>query len=133
MKKAASFFRRLADILDAKPAREGDPVAPPYELTDHEIAGLRDLRRLEEWEIFLTALDRRTVLVGEGMITARDTVALHEARGVIMGLRIAGTLVDEILKSDTIRKDADERRRSNESDAGRRIAAATINTPAFSR
>lgn len=133
MKVAANFLRKIADILDTKPHVPTDLPPAPLDLTDREISALAELRRSDEWGIFLKALDRRSVLVGEGLIRARDDANLHELRGQILGIRISGGLIDEIVNAQQQREVADERRRSAADEQHRRAIAATVNTPAFTR
>jgi hypothetical protein len=123
-----TFFRAIRDYL--KPVVP-DVIPPPYELTDGEIRMLQEMQTHEGWDVFLTVLDRRSTLEGEGMLTARDSTVLHEARGRVLGLRIAGGLIDEIAQRDKMREETDERRRSSSADAARRTTAAIYATPAW--
>ena len=121
------IFRKLLGIL-----KRENPAASPrvFDLADHEVKQLKDLRALDEWQTYLSVLDRQMTLYGEAMLSpgARDSAFFHEMRGMCLGLRMAGIVVDDILQTETEREKQSERSRSEPWDAR---AAALFGTSAW--
>lgn len=103
------IFRKLLSILN--PPKKAEP---PLGLSESEIRALKDLAQTDEWQVYLTAIDRQSTLYGEQMLLQRDAAMLHECRGIVLGLRQAGTLIEWITQQETKPVErTDERSRSN--------------------
>lgn len=99
------IFRRIAEFLNPK-------QEPPLGLSDAEVLMLKQLLATDEWPIYLKAVDRLCTLYGEQMLLQRDAAELHEARGFVLGLRRAATLINW-LTQETNPVERSERSRSN--------------------
>lgn len=121
------LFRRLSDILDAWAGKDYEP----WKLEPHEIDALRTLRHTDEWAVFLKVLDTQSILYGEDLIATMDANRMWMLKGHILGIRKAGILVDEILKSEQEKAKKDERRRSNAGHEHDHELTALINTPGW--
>lgn len=86
----------------------------PSGLTASQIANLRDFRDHDGYEVFLTRLDTAITLYAERLLHSRDDAAIHEARGAILGLRNAASLVDETIQAHDRYVDAERQRASVE-------------------
>ena len=93
------MFKPLLQILRERRARSRTPDQPlplPLDLSSDEIDALSAIPSAS-WTVYLQALDKLTTLESETLLSSRDSALLNETRGLILGLRRAGTLVDEIL------------------------------------
>lgn len=130
-----SIFRKMAALL----GRERDSLSPsnelPFGLTAHEAALLRDLRDHEGYEIFLRRLDDAAKLYGEKILSSSDDAALHVARGAVIGLRNAASLVDETIHAHERAADAERVRSSGAAGAAAadRRHVATFGSPSWGR
>ena len=104
------IFVRLAEILGIK---EPSYAKPFYGLTESDIKHLRDFRASDGFEVFTRCLDTHVNIYAEQILapSSRDAAALHEVRGVILGLRKSALLVDEILQAHARKHDAERAER----------------------
>lgn len=110
------LFKRLAEIIS--------PVAPqetvagfqiPFDLSPPQWDRLKALREHPDWPLFLRALDETTIFAGEAMVSGAKDESLHFYRGMVLGLRKAGTLLDEAVQHEQQWKnDAAQRTRRRE-------------------
>jgi hypothetical protein len=116
------YLRSLAEILRRTPAPTPDEKPRRmFDLSDHEVEMLRQLRNTDEFELYQRVLDQQMNFYAENMLQSRDTNVLHEMRGYTMGVRHAGMLVDEILNKEQEFNHIGRRRQ----DTGNPRAAAT--------
>jgi hypothetical protein len=85
------MIKKIKDIL--KPPKTAHN---PYGLKDGQIAQLKTLIARSEWKEFQSLLDLLCTFLAEGLLLELDERVIHQTRGYILGLRRAGTLVDEI-------------------------------------
>lgn len=90
------IFATIASLFGytPKPASLREPLLG---LTPEQARSLAALRDSPAWEHYLSTLDTVVNLYAEALLQTRDASALHETRGVILGLRKAASLVDETL------------------------------------
>ena len=122
------LVRSIAELL--RPAKQVE-TDPPLGLTEGELGILRDLGATEEWRVFQKAVDAQTNLYGEAMLHAGTTDNVHFMRGVVLGLRQAGMLIEQLLIADKERTE-NERRRS-ERKSWDPAAVATYGSEYFQR
>lgn len=87
------MIKKIRDILKPK------PITNPYGLKDGQIAKLKGLSTNTAFKDFQELLDSLCTLLAEGLLLESDEANLHMTRGYILGLRRAGTIVDEIINS----------------------------------
>lgn len=118
------LFRRLAEILSPPKASQTEAgYVIPFGLTPPEWEALKTLRERPEWPIFLQALDFVAILSAEQLLVAAKDESLHFHRGMALGLRKAGTLLDEALVDEKNWKHEQQQRTRIASDpAGRSVA-----------
>lgn len=101
----------------------------PFELAPSDLARLRDLRSHPHWDTYLKLLDKLTSFLAEDMLNTSDVQAVLHYRSAILGVRRAGTLVDELIKADEA-KDARQRDREHtRRNLDESRAIATFGTP----
>jgi len=125
-----NFFRRISEIL--LPARNATTPAAweiPLGLSPSEWDVLKDLRTSAEWEIFVKALDESAKFTGEALLGASTNESLHFYRGMVQGLRKAGTLLDELKASEDAH--LNEQRKHLPRDTSSARAVATYGSPAW--
>jgi len=74
------------------------PSGLPYNLKPSELIALKNLHASADWPIYQSLLDTLVNFHAEQMLSAADTAEVHRLRGLILGLRKAGTLVTEIIR-----------------------------------
>ena len=118
------MFKKLRELIRPK---EG---ILPFDLTPSELHALKEIRSHPQWGQYLSFLDKLTTFYGESMLQATKSEDVLFYRSYILGLRRAGTVVDELIKEEEAR---DARRKSGPTDLDLTIkrAAATYGTPYF--
>lgn len=123
------MFRSLFEIID-RIRRPSQPMLPFGGLTEEDIKLLELLATKREYRAFIKALDCRSHIIADSLLSSPD--AYHDTlrKGTLIGLRTAGTLVDEILAQ---RKHASqsERSRLDRSPDLLQRTAATYGSPAW--
>jgi len=92
-----------------------------FEMTQADIANLKVLRSYDEWQQYQDLLDVVCKLYAEQMLVESNSEKLHYLRGLVSGIRRAGTLIDEIKLQET-RRGADDARRDADRELGERRA-----------
>lgn len=112
------MFKKIREILSPK-----QPTHNPYNLKDSELAALTELRSHPHWKYYIHLLDTLTTFLHEDMLASEDA-NLPFYRAQILGVRRAGTIVDELIQQEKA-KDARTRERSNTDgrDESRKLAA----------
>lgn len=87
------IFENLKNLF--LPRAKSNMREPFLGLSRGEALALRDLKDHPGWQAYLTTLDSTVNLYAESLLQTRDSAALHELRGMILGLRKAISLVDE--------------------------------------
>ena len=116
------------------------PPAPPtghfLGITTSQMQALHKLASVEEYEVFRSVLDLRLTLESEKLLAAGDAFSLARQQGVLLGLRAAGTLVDEVLQHEAHAANEQRSRQHRQQSAANRSASAAANslygTPAWS-
>jgi len=88
------------------------PSGLPYNLKPSDLIALKNLHASADWPIYQSLLDTLVNFHAEQMLSAADTAEVHRLRGLILGLRKAGTLVTEIIRQqeyEDARRSASER------------------------
>lgn len=124
------LLRKIKSII--RPKKRG-PQDLPYELTPSEMARLIEIRGHPHWDIYLSLLDKLSSFLAEDMLRADSAENVLFYRSYLLGLRRAGTIVDEIIqrneaKDARIRESEDVRNWLRDES----IAAATFGTPYWS-
>ena len=88
-----TFLRSLHTML-FPPAR----TALPLNLSASALASLRYLHSQEQWSDYLKMLDSAINLYAEQLLSTDVDAEVHRLRGLILGLRKAGTLVTELIR-----------------------------------
>lgn len=122
-----SLFRKLKDILNPKQEDR------PYGLSEADVGKLRELKGSAGFGLFLSLLDKRAIMYGEGLLQAQTTEKMWEMRGYIMGLRAAGLIVDEILQKEKERSEHERSRSDGRQFRNDHRDTALYGTPSFSR
>lgn len=125
-----SIFQTLAEWCGLSRNRLREPRCG---YTEEQIRMVRDLRDAPGWEIYLNLLDAQVKFQSEVLLHSRDAAAIHEARGFILGLRKAVSIVDETLRIENANDDARNRLAADERDAADRRKYALYGTPLFTR
>ena len=125
-------FKALGDLLRPPKAATTDASWEiPFGLTNAEWNDLKALRADRGFDAWLRALDGITKLHAEAMLSGTLSDAeLHFRRGLVMGVRKAATLIDELKQSEDAFLDEHKRREPRER-AGR--TAALYGSPAWSK
>lgn len=120
------MWKKLKDLFAPAPLATGNYL----NLTPQELNALRELSISPEYRIWQEALDRRSILVSEKLLTAGDAFRLAQLQGTLLGLRLAGTLVDEALQQET--NAANERsRQPHKRDRDAALRNTAYGTPAW--
>lgn len=108
-----SFFslRRLLGLETSKASTTPEAFEIPLGLSPRDLQALKDFRDSEEFEVFLRALDEVVKFHAEALLGASTNESLHYHRGMVMGIRKAASLVDEIRQTEEAFL-ADKRRRT---------------------
>lgn len=123
-------FRPLAQLLGIERDRTKEPL---FGLTPEQVGALRSWRASSEFALYLALLDTTITLYAEALLGARDDAALHEYRGLILGLRKAASLVDETLRQEDELERARQHEQRTERDRAERRLAATYASPQWGR
>ena len=128
-----SIFRRLIDFVNPpKSIATVDGFEIPFGLDTREWEALKAWREAPEWETWLKMLDTAASLNAEALLSASGDESLHFHRGVIVGLRRAAFLVDELKQSEAIfLKDKETRASRHTERPGR--TSALYGSPAWSK
>lgn len=120
------MLRKIRDIF-----RPPQPSGHPFGLTAPQVEALKRLSLEDDYHVWQDALDACVKLTSEQLLAAGDAFHLAKLQGTLLGLRRAGTLVDEVLQHEA--HASAERSRINSkpavNDAARRLA--TFGTPAW--
>lgn len=125
-----NLFLSLRRLLGRERNRAVEPL---FGLTREQVGALKHLRSQPEWDLYLSTLDIAINLRGEAILSSRDDAALHEARGVVIGLRQAATLIDEILQRETSLANTERSKLESARDAADRRVVALYGSPGFGR
>lgn len=88
-----TFLRTLHDLL-WPPARTGLAL----NLSASSLASLKVLHSQDAWQEYLALLDSAINLYAEQLLASDNDAEVHRLRGLILGLRKAGTLVTELIR-----------------------------------
>lgn len=104
-----------------------------YNLSEAAVHSLRHLRTLNEWTIYQSAVDVQIKLIGEQLLSSKDSYQDILLKGMILGLQKAASLPDELETREQL--DAGERSRRQQSTERTESAraTATFGTPAWKR
>ena len=94
----------------------------PFNLKPAELARVKELRGHPHWPIFLGLLDKLTTLSAEDMLQASTTEAVLHYRSYILGIRRAGTVVDEMITGEKANDARRNETRRGTTDDARRLA-----------
>lgn len=110
------------------------PTSLPLNLRQEQLTQLATLRSYSEWEEYEALLDRLITYHNESLLLDRSEDNIHFQRGYIAALRRAGTIIDELIRSQE-GKDAERTRRELRSDQHRaeQQRLATFGTPYWHR
>lgn len=121
-----AIFRKIRDILQPQPQ-----LQRPFGLFAEQTQKLAELRLEDGWQVFQEVLDASVNINAEALLATRDAYSDTYLKGVITGLRKAGTLVDEIIaKTEENARAADRTAIRNQPSPIARVAA-TYGTPAW--
>lgn len=117
-KKIADYFRKPSEV-----------ATRPHNITDAQFAALKRLSVEGDYRTWQDVLDQRVTLIAEQLLAASDPFRLAQLQGTLVGLRLAGSLVDEALQYDL---HAEHERRRPDTTARSTAAAdrALYGTPA---
>lgn len=87
------FLRTLRTYL-FPPTRTGLPL----NVTATQLVDLKTLHSQEAWASYQSLLDSAINLYAEQLLATSEDAEVHRLRGLILGLRKAGTLVTEIIR-----------------------------------
>ena len=125
------MLRKLRDLFRPAPAATGHFL----NLTTPQLQALYKLASLPEYEVYREALDLTLKLQSEKLLAAGDAFQLARMQGILVGLRAAGTLVDEVLQHEQHVANERTQRAKRHQYATERTAAAAANslfgTPAW--
>ncbi len=88
-----TFLRSLRALL-WPPAHTGMPM----NLSASSLAALKALHSQAAWQEYLSLLDSAISLYAEQLLASDNDAEVHRLRGLILGLRKAGTLVTELIR-----------------------------------
>lgn len=125
-----NIFRRLWILLHPK---DDVLLKGVRAFSEPDIAELRDFRNSDGFEVFTRALDIAVNIYAETLLSSRDAAALHEARGVILGLRKAALLVDETLQAHARLSDAERDSAGRDAAVADGRRASLFGTPSWHR
>ena len=125
-----NVFKRISEILrPEKLAETPSAWQIPLGLSPTEWDTLKDLRASDEFAIFQKALDESVKFTGEALLGASTNESLHFYRGLIHGLRKAGTLLDELKQSEDAYLNEQRKHLPRDDSSARRVA--TFGSPAW--
>ena len=125
-----SIFKRISEILRPEKAAETPSAWQiPLGLTPNEWDTLKDLRTSEAFGVYVKTLDESVKFTGEALLGASTNENMHFMRGMIQGLRKAGTLLDELKQSEDAHLDQQRKHLPRDNSAARRVA--TFGSPAW--
>lgn len=117
------LFRRLADIISPpKPIVSEAGFVVPFGLTPSEWSSLKDLSTRPEWPIFLATLDFCVIVSAEQLLAAPKDESIHFHRGMVAGLRKAGTIIHEAIANENAWKNEQHQRSRVIDSSGRNVA-----------
>ena len=126
------MFRKIRDLFRPAPLPSGHFL----NLTTHQVQSLLKLASVPEYDVYRSALDLRVNIEGEKLLAAGDAFQLARMQGILVGLRAAGTLVDEVLQYEQhVANEQRNRQRQQQYIADRTASAAAnslFGTPAWS-
>ncbi len=88
-----TFLRSLRALL-WPPVQTGMSM----NLSASSLAALKTLHSHESWPAYLALLDSAINLYAEQLLVSDNDAEVHRLRGLILGLRKAGTLVTELIR-----------------------------------
>ena len=88
-----TFLRNIRLYL-WPPARTGLPL----NLSASALTSLKTLHAQKEWSDYQNLLDSAINLYAEQLLASDSDAEVHRLRGIILGLRKAGTLVTELIR-----------------------------------
>ena len=125
------MFKKLRNLFAQAPA----PTGHALNLTQPQMEMLRRLASSADFRGFQDLLDARLMLQSEKLLAASDPFRLAQLQGTLLGIRIAGSLVDEALQHeehDLAQRSRTDRHAANTAER-RAIAlkSGTFGTPAW--
>jgi hypothetical protein len=119
-----ALFKSVRDIF-----KQPTPASAtrPHGLTEAQFSALKRLSTESDYKTWQDVLDARVMLLSEQLLSAGDPFRLAQLQGLLNGLRLAGSLVDEALLHD---QHTENERRRREKPAPERSAAVLYGTPA---
>ena len=126
------LFARLRDILSPpKPTQTEKGYQIPFGFTPPEWEAFKALSDRPEWPLFLRALDEVAILTGEQMLISASDASLHFHRGMVTGVRKAGTIIAEAVLNEAQWKHEQSQRNRVTERSGRSLAL--FGSPAWSK
>jgi len=102
-----SIFRSLKDFLKPRP-----PAGKPYGLTTDKIERLKALRSNSNWSVYAELLDTITTMYAEAILISGKHSDQDLNRGIVLGIRKAGLVIDELMRAEKEQANLDGRRES---------------------
>ena len=124
------MFRSIFELIDR--IRSPESSRPKYDLSEEDFKYLELLRDKKEFEVYLKAVDRQANFIADGLLASQDSYNDTLQKGILLGLRKAGTLVDEILQQRHHAAESKRRRTDRGPDQLQRTAAL-FGSPAWGR
>lgn len=88
------MLRKIKDLVHPP-----KPTKLPYGLKDSEYSKLKELVSHPHWKDYTSLLDTLATFLTEDMLSSSTTEAVMFYRSYIIGIRRAGTIVDEIIQN----------------------------------
>ena len=121
------LFRPIRDFF-RKPA----PTGRKNHLTEAQFLALKRLSISDDYRAWQDVLDARAILVSEQLLAAGDAFRLAQLQGTLLGLRLAGSLVDEALQYEAHAENERSRPKPSNERRPEHARAALYGTPAGS-
>jgi len=123
-----AIFRTFKDFLRPRP-----PTGKPYNLTLDKIERLKALRTNPSWVVYSELLDTITTMYAEAILTAEKRHEQDLNRGIVLGIRKAGLIIDELIKAEKEQANLNARRESGHADNRLRQRLSTFGSSLYRR
>ena len=106
-----SLLRKIRSII-FPPRSPSSDLRIPYDQSRESIRELHSLATDPKWPLYQSLLDSIITINAEDLLLLRSAEDIHFLRGYILGLRKAGTIINELV-NDLAKEDARIRDRSD--------------------
>jgi hypothetical protein len=122
-----ALFRPIADLF-----RKPTPTGRAGNLTEAQFQALKRLSISDDYRIWQSVLDQRVMLQAEQLLAAGDAFRLAQLQGTLVGMRLAGSLVDEALQYEAHAENERSRPKPSNERRPEHARATLYGTPAGS-